>query len=113
MLKMISTVLILLVFSSSISAAPIRGSGATSCGSWLKERRNGTYAIDLNWILGFVSAYNHYIYLDSVTSGNGIFGSADPEAVAAWMDNYCNANPLSTPYSGSVELIEELRKMKK
>lgn len=107
------TILVLLVSCFQILAAPIKGSGATSCGSWLKERLNGTYATDLNWILGFVSAYNHYIHLDSVTSENGIFGSADPEAVAAWMDNYCSANPLSTPYSGSVEIIQELRKMKK
>lgn len=113
MFKRVLTILLLLASSSQLLAAPIKGAGATSCGSWLKERRNGTYVVDLNWVLGFVSAYNHYLYLDSVTNKNGVFGSADPEAVAAWMDNYCSANPLSTPYAGSVELIQELRNLNK
>ncbi|MPW29566.1 hypothetical protein F9L16_11200 [Agarivorans sp. B2Z047] len=105
--KTIISIMILFTFSLGAVAAPIKGSGATSCGSWLKERRNGTYAIDLNWVLGFISAYNHY--LESSTTGNGVYGSTDIEGIAAWMDNYCSSNPLSNPYTGSVKLIEELR----
>ena len=116
MIKRALVVTALLVFFVNVSfvnvsAEPIKGSGAKSCGSWLKERRNGTYALDLNWILGFISAYNHYI--DNESHSNGVFGSADPEAVAAWMDNYCGENPLSNPYTGSVKLIEELREKRR
>ncbi|GAA0858855.1 hypothetical protein [Aliiglaciecola litoralis] len=107
MYKTIVSLIILITLSLGAMAAPIKGSGASSCGNWLKERRNGTYAVDLNWVLGFISAYNHYI--DSSTGGNGVFGSSDIEGVAAWMDNYCSSNPLSNPYTGSVELIEELK----
>ena len=106
MYKSIISVIILITFSSCISAAPIKGSGATSCGSWLKERRNGTAIVDLNWVLGFISAYNHY---NVSSGGNQVFGSTDPEGIAAWMDSYCSNNPLSTPYAGSVKLIEELK----
>jgi len=108
--KNIISAIFLISFSTGIVAAPIKGSGAASCGSWLKERRNGTAQIDLNWVLGFISAYNHYI--DS-SSGNKVFGSTDIEGVAAWMDNYCGRNPLSNPYAGSVNLIEELKLRKK
>jgi len=111
MVKRTLLIFALLVFCCEAIAAPIKGAGATSCGSWLKERRNGAYSSDLNWVLGFISAYNHY--LDHSPQENGIFGSADPEAIAAWMDNYCNANPLSNPYTGSVKLIEELQKMRR
>ena len=64
-----------------------------------------------NWVLGFVSAYNHCIYRDFVANEDGIFDSANPEAIGAWMDNYCSANPLSTSYAGSVELVQELEQM--
>lgn len=109
MIRRIIITVFLLAFCAQVSAAPIKGAGATSCGSWLKERRNGTYASDLNWILGFISAYNHYI--NSSSSNKSVFGSVDSEAIGAWMDNYCSSNPLSTPYAGSVVLIEQLRKM--
>lgn len=92
-------------------AAPIKGAGSMSCGSWLKERKQGTYSADLHWVLGFISSYNHY--LDDSRSPNGVFGSADAEAVAVWMDNYCTINPLSNPYTGAVKLINELKNMQK
>jgi hypothetical protein len=103
-------VFVFLSMSSWVLSEPVRGSGATSCGSWIKERKNGTASFDQNWLLGFMSGYNHY--KDDRTTKNGIFGSTDNEGIAAWMDNYCEKNPLSDQYSGVIEMIEELRVMR-
>lgn len=89
-------------------AGEIKGAGAGSCGAWLEDRRNNSYHAQLHWIQGFISAYNSYVYRGSNT--DGVFGDADHKAIAAWMDNYCQANPLNSPYDGTVQLIEELKK---
>ncbi|WP_176481650.1 hypothetical protein [Pseudomonas sp. HAR-UPW-AIA-41] len=98
--------LILITLSLISNAAPIKGAGAGSCGEWVEERRENTYHATLHWIQGFLSAYNAYVY--SGTNPDGVFGGADYKAIAVWMDNYCQKNPLSTPYTGAELLIKEL-----
>ena len=68
------------------------GSGVRSCGAWTADRRypdSIAALMDEQWILGFLTG-----------SGDATPGDADPlhgvdaEAVWAWVDNYCRANPL-------------------
>ena len=87
-------------------AGPIKGAGATSCGQWVEDRKIDSHYTQLNWVMGFISAYNYYVYTG--TAPNGVFGAADPNAVAVWLDNYCQGNPLSTPYEGAISLVKEL-----
>lgn len=106
----LSIIILLMVFicGSFLNASEIKGAGSASCGSWLEERRNGTYYSELNWIFGFISSYNHY-HSVSIYGKNGVFKNTDYQAIAAWMDNYCKQNPLLSPYQGTVQLIEELK----
>ena len=104
--SLVVTVLGVMLLASSW-AAEIRGAGATSCGRWVEVRKTNDHYSQLNWVLGFISAYNHYVHKGS--EPNGVFGEADHNALAVWLDNYCRTNPLSTLYKGAYELVAELR----
>ncbi len=106
-MRIIALVLTLLAASTS-AAAPIKGSGTGSCGEWVEERKQNTYHATLHWMQGFISAYNEFVY--SGRNPDGVFGNADLKAIAVWMDNYCQQNPLSSPYNGTVLLIKELER---
>ncbi|HET7832130.1 MAG TPA: hypothetical protein VFK88_04110 [Gallionella sp.] len=97
----------LLLFTTSSFAGEIQGAGSSTCGAWLQYRGANQYYGELHWIQGFISSYNQYVY--SGKNPNGIFGSADSNALAAWMDNYCRANPLDTVYRGTLVLVDELK----
>lgn len=56
------------------------------------------------WVFGFLTAYNVYV----PHSGGDIARGADTEAVLAWVDNYCRANPLRPLLTAVTELIREL-----
>lgn len=62
----------------------------------------------MHWVQGYLSAYNQYTYRGK--NPNGVFGNADHQALAIWLDNYCSASPLDTPANGMVKLIEELER---
>jgi hypothetical protein len=70
------------------------GIGTSSCGAWTADRQNPDHVAataDEQWILGFLSGIG---YLGSGNNGkiNPLAG-LDPQAVWAWTDNYCRANP--------------------
>ena len=94
-------------YVSSVMATRIKGAGATSCGDWAGQRANNNYNLELAWVTGFMSSYNHYV--DSTSKKNGIFGEINYNSITLWMDNYCMSNPSESVYSGSVRLIEEMK----
>ena len=99
-MKAVVTIFSVLLLFCPLNALcePIRGAGATSCGMWVEDRKlNGHYS-QLAWIMGFISAYNHYVDSKARNRPDGVFGSIDHNAIAVWMDNYCSNNPLSSPY---------------
>lgn len=102
------TLLLVLLIPVTSAATPIKGAGASSCGDWVEDRKQDSYHPKLHWIQGFISAYNQYVYFGK--NPNGVFGSADHKAIAVWMDNYCQQNPLSSPHDGAVLLIRELER---
>jgi len=73
-----------------------RGIGTSSCGAWTADRRypdSAPAVTDEQWILGFLSGVG---YLGSGLSRNiDPLATVDAEAVWAWIDNYCHANPLA------------------
>ncbi|WP_152539352.1 hypothetical protein [Methylomicrobium lacus] len=98
---------LLAVLSANPLAGEIKGAGGSTCGAWLQYRKSNDYASELNWIQGFISSYNQFVY--SGPNPNGIFGSADYRSIAVWMDNYCMTHPLESVYRGTLELVEELK----
>jgi hypothetical protein len=107
-IAMIGVVFITILFCEGVLfAAPVKGAGATSCGQWIEDRKKDDHLTQLNWVLGFISAYNTFLYKGK--HPNGIFGSSDYNALAVWLDNYCSKNPLNTLYEGVVPLVQELR----
>jgi hypothetical protein len=68
----------------------IIGAGLDSCGTWTFERRTPSLAgalQDGQWVLGFLSAVGFAGALDPLRG-------VDARGVWAWIDNYCQANPL-------------------
>lgn len=104
----IAVLVLTLLAASTAAAGPIMGAGAGSCGEWVEERMQNAYHATLHWMQGFISAYNQFVY--SGRNQNGVFGNADHKAIAVWMDNYCQHNPLSSPHDGTVLLIKELER---
>ena len=99
---------VFLFITTSAVAGMIKGAGVSTCGAWLRYRSSGLYYGELHWIQGFISSYNHYVKTGQ--NQNGIFGSADGKSIAAWMDNYCRANPLDSVYMGTIVLVDELKR---
>lgn len=101
--------LLMIIASTAASAGEIKGAGAGSCGQWVEERKNNNnWSSQLHWVQGYISAYNVYVYRGK--HPNGVFGNADHNALAVWLDNYCEKNPLSSPASGMSGLISELNR---
>lgn len=65
------------------------GSGTISCGTWTAQRRQGQAWPAQQWILGFLSGVSY-----ESSSGDNPLSGVDADAVWAWMDNYCQTNPL-------------------
>jgi hypothetical protein len=82
------------------------GQGNRSCGSWTQVRstksaQNGLYA---QWLAGFVSGVNW-----AITDPPDILTGMDFEALAAWVDNYCKANPIERVSTAAIMLVQELQ----
>lgn len=77
------------------------GAGTHSCGRWLAARKSNDYVIYGQWMLGFTSAVGYYDVYD--------LKDTDAQAMMAWVDNYCSANPLDDFSIAVQKLIKELR----
>ena len=93
---------------SPASARTIMGEGVASCGAWTetaRERREKPFKRTLHetWLLGYLSGVNAaFVETDFLTK-------ADAPAITAWIDNYCQTNPLETIQRASNELIRALQ----
>ncbi|WP_313534429.1 hypothetical protein [Sphingomonas sp.] len=79
---------------------------ADACGSWTVERQGGrrNQAME-GWVLGFVSGRNKY------GGGDGRLGSdTNGYSLLAWIDRYCDNNPLDTVTKAALELVKELER---
>jgi len=67
------------------------GVGGSSCGTWLEERKDDGWPAIANdsWVNGYLTGYQD--------GGNGLTDrhTADLAARSAWINNYCQANPLN------------------
>jgi hypothetical protein len=83
------------------------GAGTKSCGDWTAGHYdpNSLEAVAQNaWLGGFLTAADAY----------GAPESSAPQqsfnAVTAWMENYCSANPLDTITTAAIALRIELQR---
>jgi hypothetical protein len=82
----------------------VRYMGEMSCGAWLatpRDYREIKKSATLNWVLGYVSGV-------SMVAGQDLLLDVDQASVAAWLDQYCAANPLDGLYSAANVLVNEL-----
>jgi hypothetical protein len=80
------------------------GPESFSCGEWPEAApyTRADKALRLNWVLGFLSAA-------SLQDGYpDLLANVDNPSVAAWIDNYCAANPLDSIVTAAFRLRDEL-----
>ena len=81
-----------LVGVNDARAFTMSGAGHASCGTWVADRRHPDSPVaymDVEWMLGFLSGVG---YAGPPTADP--LGGLDGNAVATWIDNYCQAHPL-------------------
>ena len=83
------------------------GLGNRSCSEWIEFRaRNDPNTVNMAaWILGFISAYNKYLY-----KGINVAGVLDAEEIHALIDKNCKNRPRDSLWFATNALIEQLRK---
>ena len=90
-----------------------------SCGAWTKAQahrpqfaadgsaiftaRNIDLIAQTSWVQGFLTGFNAY-----GGGSGGILRGTDKNGAFAWLDNYCEAHPLDTVVTATMELISEL-----
>ena len=95
LLTLTSRLLVIIALVSVSNAAlayTLFGSGVSSCGTWVNDRGRGgavMYA-DEEWVLGFIAGAA-WIGPSDLDPLHGL----DANAVIVWIDNYCQAKPLS------------------
>ena len=79
-----------------------RGAGVASCVTWTQRgQTNLRYSYE-TWVIGFVNGAS-YMY-----SALDLWKNTDIPAALAWMDNYCQSNPLKDISFAAGELVHEL-----
>jgi hypothetical protein len=71
------------------------GAGNSSCGAWTMERRppyDGA-ALNTQWVVGFLSGVG---FMGKSEGVDPLRGVVDPNAVVAWIDNWCSSHPLNS-----------------
>lgn len=79
--------------------------GNASCGDWIAERKAPAADADvgLAWVLGYLTGIE-----EGRESRRIQFRHPDADAIAAWVDNYCQANPLDNLFQAAAKLNHDL-----
>lgn len=102
----LSTTLAVAIISPGSASADVhmKWMGQLSCGAWPKNASHTAVekAATLNWVLGYLSR-------GAVAKKSDILGHVDQASVSAWLDRYCNENPLDDiPVAASALELELL-----
>ena len=106
MKKVISALVVFsLLLSTSMSvSAEIEIHGAPSCSNWvLNEQQLWPSLVNNQWLNGYLSGF-------AITYEKDFLRQTDFQATQLWMNNYCQANPLSNVQVGANILVLELIK---
>jgi hypothetical protein len=102
--------LLILIPISQVYAQPLN-SVANNCGQWGQTRLSQSEQATLTWLQGFVSAYNEYKYKGK--HPKGVLGTAAPETIARWVDEYCLENPKGNLQKAVGSIIDKRKPMVK
>lgn len=118
---LVAGIALLLHLSGRLSAAAdlkgnfeIYGPGTKTCGTYttiypLRQTdapplfADTVYDEIRSWVLGYLSMYN-----EKTDRLNSILGNSDPNAVGAWLYNYCQLHPLESVHDAMQPLIVAL-----
>jgi hypothetical protein len=106
---LLALVLALPAASATAESVRIFGSGNDTCGAYLKAHQPSRSTVGFsedNWIMGYVAAFE-----TSELNGShhlAIAMDQDPDALVAWITNYCREHPLDPIYEASDSLVAEL-----
>ena len=85
--------------------------GVESCGFWTKTTNDpsaGTLGSPkssfVQWTGGYLSAYSQW-----VEEGSGPVSDSDMHSAVAWIDNYCQENPLEAVGTAAIALIHAIK----
>lgn len=82
--------------------------GMPDCGEWTKLSKDRP--TDRAWLLGYMSGLNVVHVMDNKSGEQPLRKISSTLQIYAWMDNYCQKNPLSNTAIGGFELHAELNK---
>jgi len=112
----VATVVLVVFLISGIAWAEYRafGGGRASCGEWTEDKNAAPLAGQRaslrrfqleQWIGGYLTAYSQW-----VEGGSGPVSDTDNFVGAtAWLDNYCQENPLNEVAEAAVQLINAIK----
>ena len=105
-MKNIKILLILLSFQVSAWADGelLSIEGKTDCGSWISARKNDRSVAYEHYVLGLL---NDMVMGSKMDFWRAKGSKLKRDQVYLWMDNYCSKNPLSGPFEGAMELMNE------
>ncbi len=97
---------VLLIGSGTAREYSVFGTATKTCGSWTeaKEANLGKRVIFHEWINGYMTAYSLW-----VEDGSGPVNDSEGPGNWAWIDNYCQENPLKTVADAAWWLIDAIK----
>jgi len=78
----------------------VYGPGRKSCDGWFEDRKSFTWISDIFWLSGWLSAAGYYGIADLKTTSS--------DGMAAYVDKYCQENPLSAIDEAAMALVKSL-----
>lgn len=81
----------------------VLSNGQTTCGEYLKDTELQV-RVDVEWVLGYISGVNRFAPANTRMAGSSY---REPEAVTAWLANYCRAHALDLLAKAADELRQE------
>ena len=82
------------------------GGGRESCGRWTEQKnaaRDARVQFE-QWLGGYLTAYSFW-----VEKGSGPVSNGDHVGALAWLDNYCQENPLKNTATAAEQLIYAIK----
>ena len=83
------------------------GNGATSCGAWTEAKAEASgrdRRIYHAWVNGYLTAYGFW-----VEDRSSPLSLIEPKGALAWIDNYCQENPLKAVAHAARMLIDAIK----
>jgi len=107
---LLAVILVILLSGPALSQETymVFGTGTISCGAWTKDRTDASVKSwqAEQWVSGYITAYNFWVE-DEGGPVNRL--PADGYGPIAWIDNYCQENPLEAVATAAAQMIYAIR----